>query len=108
MSAPICGSEHPEQPGRGACILPSGHALAHLSASGWAWSGLSGLAAEGDVHPEAPAPVVVGVMDEARRLLALLDDAVESRDVQVELLALSLDRAYQTGRADALLAREAK
>lgn len=57
--------------------------------------------------PAAPAPVAIGVVSEATRMLAILD-AADSHGVRVELLALSLERAYQTGRADALLAREGK
>lgn len=62
---------------------------------------------QGTCDEREPAPIAIGVVAEAARMLAMLD-AADSHGVRVELLALSLERAYQTGRADALLAREGK
>lgn len=64
------------------CALPPGHA--------------------GNCDEREPAPVAIGVVAEARRLLRATGE-IQSFDAQVELWALALDRAYQTGHADALL-----
>lgn len=57
--------------------------------------------------PMGSRPIAIGTVAEARRLLVAVG-AVEDFDGQVYVLTLALERAYQTGRADALAAKEGK